>query len=125
MVRGDHRALYFYFQSSATFLVKSGERKRVKKPMTSCGESPISRCFARSHHFGCSRLDEPSRRSACKTATKMIRAFCFCLTSPKDFVKPLSLVMEDRGSQRHPRSSGPRYVTGIPAVIRVHFMCRC
>ncbi|XP_017280068.1 cordon-bleu protein-like 1b isoform X2 [Kryptolebias marmoratus] len=30
------------------------------------------------------------------------------MVSPKDFVKPLSLVMDDRGSQSHPRSSGLR-----------------
>uniref|UniRef100_A0A8P4JYB7 Cordon-bleu WH2 repeat protein like 1 n=1 Tax=Dicentrarchus labrax TaxID=13489 RepID=A0A8P4JYB7_DICLA len=38
-------------------------------------------------------------------------AFCLCLTSPRDFVKPMSLVMDDHGSQPHPRSSGLRVST--------------
>lgn len=44
---------------------------------------------------------------------------------PRDFVKPMSLVMDDHGSQPHPRSSGLRYVElslGLPAVISALFI---
>ncbi|KAG7227536.1 hypothetical protein INR49_005351, partial [Caranx melampygus] len=35
--------------------------------------------------------------------------------SPRDFVKPMSLVMDDHGSQPHPRSSGLRQSKGTAA----------
>ncbi|XP_020499798.2 cordon-bleu protein-like 1b isoform X1 [Labrus bergylta] len=38
-------------------------------------------------------------------------ALCLCWTSRRDFVKPMSLVMDDHGSQPHPRSSDLRVST--------------
>uniref|UniRef100_A0A3Q3L6I0 Cordon-bleu WH2 repeat protein like 1 n=1 Tax=Mastacembelus armatus TaxID=205130 RepID=A0A3Q3L6I0_9TELE len=38
-------------------------------------------------------------------------AFCLCLTSARDFVKPMSLFADDHGSESHPRSSGLRVST--------------
>ncbi|KAM4730966.1 cordon-bleu protein-like 1b [Anableps anableps] len=42
-------------------------------------------------------------------------AFCLCLKCPKDFVRPMSLVMDDRGSQHHPRSTALRVSTKTKA----------
>ncbi|XP_043987487.1 cordon-bleu protein-like 1b isoform X1 [Gambusia affinis] len=42
-------------------------------------------------------------------------AFCLCLNCPKDFVRPMSLVMDDRGSQPHPRSTSLRVSTKTKA----------
>ena len=56
---------------------------------------------------------------------KMNCCVCFCWTSPREFVKPMSLVMDDRGSLPHPRSSGLRYVhlsSGLSAVKSVHLL---
>ncbi|XP_012729500.2 cordon-bleu protein-like 1b isoform X2 [Fundulus heteroclitus] len=42
-------------------------------------------------------------------------AFCLCLKCPKDFVRPMSLVMDDRGSQPHPRNTALRVSTKTKA----------
>lgn len=54
-------------------------------------------------------------------------AFCLCMTSPRDFVKPVHLVMDEDGALPHPRSTGLRYVElsfGMQAVKSVYFICQ-
>lgn len=100
----------------------------TEKLMTSCGIRPyFSICpFAslESSRFRPAFYNIQHVKTVC-VYKKMNCAFCVCLTSPRDFVKPMSLVMDDHGSQPHARSSGLRYVGelsfGLPAVISCVF----